>query len=85
MNRPRPPAHLSPSAAQWWTSTVEDYELHEHHLRLLQLACEAWDRAQGARALLDNDGALLTLPFRDRLEAFYAASLSRRQDDGRLC
>jgi P27 family predicted phage terminase small subunit len=60
MDRPQPPAHLSPSSAKWWTSTVEAYELHEHHLRLLQLACEAWDRSQEARELLDREG--LTVP-----------------------
>jgi P27 family predicted phage terminase small subunit len=53
---PPPPAHLSPSAQQWWQTTVERYELEEHHLRLLQLACEAWDRAQEARARLAQDG-----------------------------
>ena len=35
----------------------------EHHLRLLQLACEAWDRAQAAREQLDRDG--LTVPGRE--------------------
>jgi P27 family predicted phage terminase small subunit len=53
---PQPPSHLSPSAQQWWTSTVEAYILQEHHLRLLQLACEAWDRAQAAREELEKDG-----------------------------
>jgi P27 family predicted phage terminase small subunit len=56
MTMPQPPSHLSPSAAKWWSSAVEAYELHEHHLRLLQLACEAWDRSQEARALLDEEG-----------------------------
>ena len=42
---PQPPPHLSPSAKQWWQLTIEAYVLQEHHLRLLQLACEAWDRA----------------------------------------
>jgi P27 family predicted phage terminase small subunit len=32
------------------------YVLQEHHLRLLQLACEAWDRAQQAREQIDRDG-----------------------------
>jgi phage terminase small subunit len=53
---PQPPPHLSPSAADWWRTTVETYVLQEHHLRLLQLACEAWDRAQAARALLEEEG-----------------------------
>jgi P27 family predicted phage terminase small subunit len=60
---PQPPAHLSPSAAQWWTTTVEAYVLQEHHLRLLQLCCEAWDRAQEARAQLEDEG--LTVPGRE--------------------
>jgi P27 family predicted phage terminase small subunit len=53
---PQPPSHLSPSSAQWWRTTVETYILQEHHLRLLQLACEAWDRAQAARAQLEEEG-----------------------------
>jgi phage terminase small subunit len=51
-----PPAHLSPSAAQWWRSTVETFILAEHHLRLLQLVCEAWDEAQKARVQLELEG-----------------------------
>jgi P27 family predicted phage terminase small subunit len=53
---PPPPAHLSPSAAQWWRTTLDRYVLQEHHLRLLQLACEAWDRAQKAREQLEQEG-----------------------------
>jgi phage terminase small subunit len=60
---PQPPTHLSPSAAQWWTITVEAYVLQEHHLRLLQLACEAWDEAQKAREQLAREG--LTVPGRE--------------------
>jgi hypothetical protein len=35
---------------------VRDYDLEEHHLRLLQLAGEAWDRGQQARSELLRDG-----------------------------
>ena len=56
MTLPPPPAHLSPSAAQWWEATVAAYVLHQHHLRLLQLACEAWDRGQAAREQLAAEG-----------------------------
>ena len=63
MNAPQPPAHLSQSAADWWRSVCEMYVLQEHHLRLLQLACEAWDEAQNAREQLQKDG--LTTPTRD--------------------
>jgi len=60
---PRPPAHLSSSARQWWETTVDRYALEEHDLRLLQLACEAWDEAQAARAQLEREG--LTVPGRE--------------------
>jgi phage terminase small subunit len=58
-----PPAHLSPSSAKWWETTVRDYVLEEHHLRLLQLACESWDRCQAARAELESE--CLTVPAKD--------------------
>jgi hypothetical protein len=35
---------------------VNDYDLEGHHLRLLQLASEAWDRCQQARIALDTHG-----------------------------
>jgi P27 family predicted phage terminase small subunit len=53
---PRPPAHLSESARTWWRSCVKDYVLEPHHLCLLQLAAEAWDRCQQARATIDREG-----------------------------
>jgi P27 family predicted phage terminase small subunit len=60
---PQPPSHLSPSARQWWQTTIETYVLQEHHLRLLQLCCESWDEAQKARAQLEREG--LTVPGRE--------------------
>jgi phage terminase small subunit len=59
---PAPP-HLSPSARHRWETTVDRYELEEHHLRLLQLCCEAGDRGQAAREQLAKDG--LTVPGRE--------------------
>jgi hypothetical protein len=35
---------------------VEEFELEEHHVKLLTLAAEAWDRGQQARAVLDAEG-----------------------------
>ena len=52
----RPPAHLSPDAKRWWRLVLERYELEDQHLRLLQLAAEAWDRAAQARQLLKREG-----------------------------
>jgi phage terminase small subunit len=53
---PAPPKHLAAATRAWWKSVVEDYSLEQHHLRLLQLAGEAWDRGQQARRVLTTDG-----------------------------
>lgn len=42
---------------------VSEFEPQSQHLKILQCACEAWDRLQAARAQIDNDG----LTFTDRL------------------
>jgi len=55
---PEPPRHLSRDARAWWRLVVERYELEEQHLRLLQLAGEAWDRAQAARVALAKHGTV---------------------------
>ena len=57
---PKPPAHLRVSTKKWWKTIVETFELESHHLRLLQAACESWDRMQAARAVLDRDGVSWT-------------------------
>ena len=53
---PKPPVHLLPETANWWRQITKTYELEGHHLRLLQLACEAWDRVAAARAVLSEEG-----------------------------
>jgi phage terminase small subunit len=53
---PTAPSHLAPKTRAWWRSVVADYSLEPHHLHLLQLAGEAWDRAQQARAALAQHG-----------------------------
>jgi len=55
---PRPPAHLAKATRAWWSSVVATYEMQEHHLRLLTLAAEAWDRCQQAREALATAGSL---------------------------
>ena len=44
-------------------AVVTDWELEEHHVRLLTLAAEAWDRCQDARALIQREG--LTIATRE--------------------
>ena len=53
---PEPPKHLSNETSLWWKQLVEDYALEPHHLRLLRLACEAWDRCQQAREAIEEHG-----------------------------
>ena len=60
---PKPPAHLAAATRKWFAGVVADYDLDDHHLRLLTLAGESWDRGQQARVILAKEG----LTFVDRL------------------
>jgi len=62
MKSRRAPQHLRPATRRWWRSVVADFDLDLHHLRLLQLACESWDRCEQAREILAVKG----LTFDDR-------------------
>jgi len=57
---PPAPVHLRPETAAWWVLVVEEFGLEQHHLKLLRLACEAWDRGQSAREVLEKDGLTFT-------------------------
>ncbi len=50
------PAHLKKNTAAWFENVLNDYELEQHHIRLLTLAAEAWDRCCQARETLDKQG-----------------------------
>lgn len=56
------PKHLAPATRRWFASVVRDYELEEHHVRLLTAAAEAWDRMVQAATVLNAAG----LTFEDR-------------------
>ena len=60
---PKAPAHLSPATKAWWRRIVTEYDLQSHHLKILQTACESWDRLCQARTAIDEKG----LTFEDRL------------------
>lgn len=60
----KPPAHLRPATKKWWASVLDDFDLEPHHIRLLTLAAEAWDRGQQAREVVDAEG----MTFLDRFE-----------------
>ena len=50
------PEHLSADAGRWFESVLRDYELDEHHLRLLTLAGECWDEGEAARKAIAKSG-----------------------------
>src|SRR5687768_8617710 len=61
---PKPPKHLKPATAEWWLSVMRDYHLEPHHVRILTLAAEAWDRGVQAREALADKG----LTYEDRFK-----------------
>lgn len=56
----QPPRHLRASTRRWWRDVVSTWELQAHHVRLLTLAAESWDRCVEAREQIKRDG--LTVP-----------------------
>ena len=51
-----PPKHLRPDTGAWFKAVVREYEVEEHHTRLLIKACEAWDRSEQAREAIAEHG-----------------------------
>ncbi len=74
---PKPPAHLSAEAAAWWQEVVRDFALEPHHQRLLQVACESWDRAQLARRELDAHGGVTFTDASGTIRAHPAVAIQR--------
>jgi phage terminase small subunit len=58
----RIPGHLRTITKKWFREVVEGYALEPHHLKVLTLACESWQRAQDAEAALRTGG----LTYKDR-------------------
>ena len=52
----KPPKHLKPTTKKWFRQVIEDYVLEPHHIKILTLAAETWDRCQEAREILDTEG-----------------------------
>jgi len=57
-NKISPPPHLRDDTAAWWRSVAADHALEAHHLRILTLAAEAWDRGQEAREAIARHGSV---------------------------
>ena len=57
--KPKPPSHLSSDMQQFWRRLTQEYDFSLEHVRLLQLTCEQFDRAQAARQRIAVDGMIL--------------------------
>jgi phage terminase small subunit len=78
--RIKPPKHLSLVMRRWWDSVNQDYNLEDHHRLLLTKACEAYDRAEGARETI----AKLGTTFEDRFKQPCARPEIAIERDSRL-
>src|SRR5262245_13309625 len=54
------PDHLTPNTQDWFEAVIADFQLEPHHVKLLTLAAEAWDRCQAARRAIDEHGLVFT-------------------------
>lgn len=54
----RAPSHLATSTREWWRSVIQNWDLHPHHVKLLTLAAESFDRAAECRRIIKRDGLM---------------------------
>ncbi len=54
------PKHLRKPTQSWVKSVLSDYEIEEHHFKLLLSAAECWDRITAAREIVDAEGMTYT-------------------------
>ncbi|MEK6594778.1 MAG: P27 family phage terminase small subunit [Pseudomonadota bacterium] len=80
MKKSDAPMHLKAGARRMWEKLRADYCIDDAAgMALLQAACEAYQRAQEARELIDKDGAVQPDRF-GQLKAHPACAIER---DGR--
>ena len=53
------PAHLTAESQNYWVKAANFFDFKPHHLRLLTAGCEAWDRMQEARRLIEAEGVVV--------------------------
>ena len=58
------PKHLSKASKKFFKKTMESYELENHHIKLLILACESLDKIEHARKAI----AKTALVYMDRFD-----------------
>jgi P27 family predicted phage terminase small subunit len=69
------PSHLRPATRAWFEAVLAGYVMEEHHVRLLTLAGEAWDRNTEARERLAKDG--LTIEGREGMKVHPCVAIER--------
>lgn len=74
------PRHLKAKTKEWFNAVLADYVLEPHHVRLLTLAAQAWDRAEQAREVLAKTG----LTFDDRFGQPHARPEVAIERDSRI-
>jgi phage terminase small subunit len=77
---PPAPRHLRLATRAWFAHVLKTFELDEHHVRLLTLAAEAWDRGLQAKEALKKSG----LTFVDRFGSPRARPEVQIERDSRI-
>ena len=54
------PGHLRTITKKWFRQVSSEYVLESHHIKLLTLAAEAWERSQDCQELLTREGLTFT-------------------------
>src|SRR5687768_6613626 len=59
-DKPPAPDHLSPEMQEFWQTVFQRQRLQVFQVHMLQTACEAFDRAEAARKIIERDGMTFT-------------------------
>jgi hypothetical protein len=54
----KPPKYLKTESRDWINYVLSQYDIDQHHFRLLVLAAEAWETGQAARAEIAKHSAV---------------------------
>ena len=60
------PNHLETATKKWFREVLAEYDLEPHHVKLLTLAAEAWDRSAEAEKAIRKFGVLYKDPGSDK-------------------
>jgi len=52
------PSHLATATRRWFSEVAADYELESHHMKILEMAAQAWDEYESARKAVTKHGQI---------------------------